>query len=251
MTHKRQETEAERNARIVKSIPTMIHDVRKPIANADALSEILLTELLGEMSPEELTEKIERGEIKFEDPRNLAYLIRESAKYGCRLTSNLLDLDLLDGKKKHEITGVDFRVGVMPGVVSMYSHGLRHRFNESYNSDGEVLVKGNELLLKRLMTNLIDNALKYSDKKSKLRFHGEKKKDFYEFFMENEHPGFGREQTESMFNGDRLGQMTGGFGIGLGNCRRIVEDIHGGKIWAESEPGHVRMKFTLPEYKEE
>ena len=141
MTHNKQEGEAERNKRIAGSIPAIAHDINRPFGNIVALSDILLIELLGKMRPEELAEKIERGELKYEDPRHLAHLIRQSANYGCRLTKNLLDLNLLDGRKKHELSGIDFRVSVMPHVVSMYSHMLRHRFGESYNPNGEVLVK--------------------------------------------------------------------------------------------------------------
>nr|MBP7579216.1 hypothetical protein [Candidatus Obscuribacter sp.] len=38
----------------------------------------------------------------------------------------------------------------------------------------------------------------------------------------------------------------GGSGLGLTICRAIV-NLHGGKIWAESEPGRgTKMVFTLP-----
>lgn len=247
--------EKERLGKIVDGIPRIAHDLRKPLGNIISLSDILLEELLKKenMRTEELVERIERGDVPFEDPRHLAYLIRKTSRYGHRLTDTLLDLNLLNEKRKHLLESVDFRVDVMSHVISMYSHELGYRFNETYSPNKEIVVRGNKLLLSRLMSNLFDNAINYSEKTAKLRFYGSEKKKYYEFHLENEHVGLRKEQLERIFDtGERLKEVTkSGFGIGLNNCKRIVENIHGGKIWAESKsgnPGYVRVKFTLPKY---
>ena len=42
---------------------------------------------------------------------------------------------------------------------------------------------------------------------------------------------------------------AGGVGLGLMVCQRLVE-VHGGRIWVESEPGHgATFCFTLPDSK--
>ena len=97
---------------------------------------------------------------------------------------------------------------------------------------------------------LVRNALKYAPE-GRVVFGRDPTKDA--FYVKDDGPGFEPQYAEKIFDlFHRLhGQEKPGTGIGLANVKRIVER-HGGKIWAESEPGKgATFYFTLKAIAEE
>ncbi|MFQ5965388.1 MAG: DUF3365 domain-containing protein [Candidatus Scalinduaceae bacterium] len=101
----------------------------------------------------------------------------------------------------------------------------------------------------RVVTNLIDNAIKYTDN-GEISVSLQQKNSELEFSVQDSGTGIGlsREQQYKLF--ERFYQENAsipGTGVGLSICKTIIE-AHGGKIWAESEgkgKGST-FKFTLP-----
>ena len=101
----------------------------------------------------------------------------------------------------------------------------------------------------RVITNLIDNAIKYTNKGGIL-ISLQQKDSILEFSVKDSGIGIGipKEQYSKLF--DRFYQenvATPGTGIGLSICKTILES-HGGNIWVESEGKDKgsTFKFTLP-----
>lgn len=100
----------------------------------------------------------------------------------------------------------------------------------------------------RIFANLIDNALKFTDRQGCVVLEASAESDGMRFCVANSGPALSVEELQSMLKpfwqageGDQRGA-----GLGLSICRSIVE-AHGGRIWAEPEPGkRVRICFTLP-----
>jgi light-regulated signal transduction histidine kinase (bacteriophytochrome) len=104
--------------------------------------------------------------------------------------------------------------------------------------------------LQQVFQNLIGNALKYRRPREtpKIAISAQRRGEEWLFAVEDNGIGFEMEHAERIFGvfqrlhpGERQGT-----GIGLAISRRIVER-HGGRIWAESVPGHgATFYFTIP-----
>ena len=120
------------------------------------------------------------------------------------------------------------------------------------DSKGVILVKADKSILKRIIINLLTNALKYSPEKSAVTVRAGYLEDSgmklsvsdpgEEISPEFQETIFGKyEQLEARKKGIR-----GGKGMGLYFCRMAVE-AHGGRIWLESNPGSGTVfTFTMP-----
>jgi signal transduction histidine kinase len=106
-------------------------------------------------------------------------------------------------------------------------------------------------LVASVLQNLVSNAIKYGGAGGRVRVSAERGGDTLTCSVWNDGPGFAPEDGERLFRkfsrlpGDR-NDTRPGTGLGLFVSRQIVER-HGGRIWAESDPGHwARFSFTLP-----
>lgn len=104
--------------------------------------------------------------------------------------------------------------------------------------------------LEHVISNLLDNAVKYSPAGSGVRISLRQDGDFALIGISDLGKGISREDLEKLFQPfERLAESRitkPGLGLGLLLCKRIVE-IHGGKIWVESTLGKgSTFWFTLP-----
>ena len=105
--------------------------------------------------------------------------------------------------------------------------------------------------IRQVLDNLIDNAIKYSDKESSVVIESECNDTELCISVTDEGIGIPPEDIEKVFDRmyraeQRLTQGSKGLGLGLSVCRGMVE-AHGGYIWAESQVGvGSTFYFTLP-----
>ena len=109
---------------------------------------------------------------------------------------------------------------------------------------------GDPQLLRVVMQNLMENALKYSGKKAspKIEFGREWSDGKQVYFMRDNGVGFDMKYADRLFVPfQRLHKPEefAGNGVGLATVARIVRR-HGGRVWAESIPDvHTTIRFTL------
>ena len=110
--------------------------------------------------------------------------------------------------------------------------------------------------VKQIITNLIENAIKFTESDGSITVHVQRyfqQPDFVRISVEDTGSGIRKENVESIFT--RLYQQNpvidigrSGLGLGLHICKELV-NAHAGKIWVESEYGKgSHFCFTLPVY---
>ena len=112
------------------------------------------------------------------------------------------------------------------------------------------MIRGNQDKLDQIMTNLVSNAVKFSDEKKNLVISVEDKKDHIQVDIKDEGHGIPKEQVETIFEkfhqvDSNMTREVGGTGLGLAITKHLVE-AHGGKIWVDSTFGKgSTFSFTL------
>jgi NtrC-family two-component system sensor histidine kinase KinB len=106
-------------------------------------------------------------------------------------------------------------------------------------------------MIRRVLINLLENAIKYSNAGQKITVGAKRAGEFVEISVQDEARGIPKSEQERIFEKFARVQAgstgnTKGLGLGLAYCKLAVEG-HGGKIWVESEVGKgSRFIFTVP-----
>ncbi|MBP1153661.1 MULTISPECIES: HAMP domain-containing sensor histidine kinase [unclassified Paenibacillus] len=109
-----------------------------------------------------------------------------------------------------------------------------------YAPDGCV-IRGDSHLLERAMSNLLDNAVRYTPDHGRIVIQCGREKDRMTFTIHDSGPGFTPEELQRIFEPLYRGEQsrnraTGGAGLGLTISQRIIRQ-HGGELAAGNHPG--------------
>jgi signal transduction histidine kinase len=113
----------------------------------------------------------------------------------------------------------------------------------------EIVVTADERRVRQIVFNLLSNAVKFTPADGRIDVSAQLQNGQVEIAVADTGPGIAATDLESIFEEFEQtseGKQMEGTGLGLPLSRKLVE-LHGGRLWAESQPGHgSTFRFTLP-----
>lgn len=169
-----------------------------------------------------------------------------------RLVKNLLDLSALELKETFTSTQVDL-ARLISTILSEFDEIIQASdIRLDIEMEKSVFLSGDEENLRRMIINLIDNAIKYSDKeKGRIRISLKRNNQDAKIVVSNTGPGIPEAEQNRIFDQfyrieKSRASTSGGSGLGLTIVQRIVE-LHHGRIEIESECGNwTNISIILP-----
>jgi len=209
------------------------HDLRAPLRSIDGFSHVLLEDY--------------QGKLDFTGKNYLERICKATQHMG-NLIDDLLKLSRVTQSEVHEET-INLSKMVQK-IAQTYKKSTPGRTVKTAIQE-EIIVQGDLDLMQIALTNLIDNAWKFTGKQKhpRIEFGVTLKENEKIFFIRDNGVGFDMSYVSKLFGPfQRLHTMDefAGTGIGLATVQRII-NRHGGKIWAEGEVGKGAVfYFTLP-----
>ncbi len=216
-------------ARMLDLMAIVSHELKSPLATVQTTADTLYRGYFGKLEPAQ--QKIVATIL-----RNCEYLEDVIRSY---IDLSKMELDSLESFQADIRLGADVVRGVIE--VPEVRDNLRRMTVEADLAE-DPPVRGDRELLKIVVRNLVNNAVKYGREGTPVRIRLERRPGELVLVVRNEGVGISAEDIRNRLfkRFERLKQQgtegIKGSGLGLYICRTIVEK-HGGRIWAESEPG--------------
>ena len=219
-------------------LSSVSHDLRTPLASIKAAASSLLQE-----------------DVQWDDEarHSFALAIEREADRLNRLVANLLDMSRIEGgalKPEKEWYPID---ELIHDVLGRMQPLLQGRSVQTHLPDDLPPVELDYLQIDQVLTNLIENAVRYTPAGSPIEVSVEVNGDQMVISVADRGPGIPPADRERVFDKfyrvlDTQTKTTRptGSGLGLAVSKGLVE-AHGGRIWVEDrEGGGAVFRFTLP-----
>jgi signal transduction histidine kinase/DNA-binding response OmpR family regulator len=232
-------------------LSTVSHELRTPLTSVLGFARIIAKKFRTSLLPhlDQSHKKTKRDATRMQE--NLEIIIEEGERL-TRLINDVLDLEKIEaGKMEWKMRDVSLFEVVEAAVNATSSLAREKGLEVKVVSHGEDFqLNGDSDRLTQVVTNLLSNAIKFTEEGS-ITCKLDRGEEIITLKVIDTGIGLAQEDLEHIFDrfkqiGDTLTDKPKGTGLGLPISREIIE-YHGGKIWAESEPGRgTTMIFTLP-----
>ena len=216
-------------------VANVSHELRTPLASIKASAETLQDGAMED--PEASRQFLDR--------------ITHNAERMSALVQDLLDLSRLEsGEVNLNLAPVDM-ARVIGEVVETYGEQARAKGVSliAVEGSGAAEATADESRLQQVLSNLVENAVKFTPSGGEVRVEVERRGRWQEVRVLDRGFGVAKEDMphvfERFYKADRA-QDQGGTGLGLAIAKHIVQS-HGGRIWVESRDGGGSVfGFTVP-----
>jgi signal transduction histidine kinase/putative methionine-R-sulfoxide reductase with GAF domain len=212
------------------------HEIRSPLTAIKAYAEAMLDNLSNPQAPRE----------------RFLGIINDECDRLTRLVGDILDLSRLEaGQRPLRLARFDLARVIQETIDGLQPMARGRKLTFQTDVLQGLVVEADPDLLRRLLTNLVGNAVKYSPLSGTIRIRASVQGDEWLGEVEDEGPGIPAADLphvfERFFRARRAdGEEAEGTGLGLAIARGIV-DLHGGRIWVQSpESAGTRFCTALP-----
>ena len=218
-------------------LANMSHELRTPMNAILGFVEMMLDEIYGEV-PAELREPLTD--------------VQTNGKHLLRLINDVLDLSKIEAGRM-ELVLAEYSVEDVVETVRTSLQSLAREKGLEFAAgveDDIPLALGDGKRITQCLMNLVGNALKFS-KQGRVAVWVEQQGDNLLYRVSDNGIGIPREELENIFEefqqvDTAITREFSGTGLGLNITKKFVE-MHGGRIWVESELGKgSTFFFTIP-----
>jgi signal transduction histidine kinase len=220
-------------------LANMSHELRTPLNAIIGFSEVLQEKLFGELNEKQ---------AEYTDD------ILTSGRHLLSLINEILDLSKVEaGRMELELTTFDLPLAIENARTFVRERAVKHGITLDVTVDerlGDFV--GDERKIKQILLNLLSNAVKFTPEGGRISINASKADNGAEISVSDTGIGISPEDQPKIFEefrqvGSDSTHKTEGTGLGLTLAKKFVE-LHGGKIWVESEVGKgSTFTFTLPQ----
>jgi signal transduction histidine kinase/uncharacterized protein YeeX (DUF496 family) len=219
-------------------LANMSHELRTPLNAIIGFSQLLM-----------LDSKINEQHSKYINS------ISVSGKNLLNLVNTILDFAKLEAGKFNfspKLTPIQTLVHEVATIIQPLCSNKSIEFD--YIQQTSLQLYLDPQLIKQVLLNLLSNAVKFTDKYGsiKLTIEYDLAQKCYIFCVEDSGIGIKKEDTQELFEPfsqleNPFQKVHKGTGLGLAIIKKIIENMHNGKIWVESEFGvGSKFFFSIP-----
>lgn len=217
-------------------VANVSHELKTPLTSIKGFVETLLEGALEDK----------------ENSRHFLQIIQDHANRLDNLVSDLLDLSHLESQEiKLETQSFDLK-GLTDDILASFKSQLKRRSIKAENilSSG-LIVKADKNKIGQVLTNLLDNAIKFNQEKGSVKIYSQDLDDKIKISVEDSGIGIPEKDIprifERFYRVDKArSRELGGTGLGLSIVKHIVE-LHNGSVGVESTEGFgSKFWFILP-----
>lgn len=219
-------------------IATVSHEFRTPLTSLNMTVDILAEEVLGQIN---------------ERQRELLVAAKDDAQRLTKLVKELLDLSRLEsGKYKMKMGPIKLRELVDESLRPLILLVSEKQIDLKIDVDQSLpICWGDQHQLSWVITNLMNNALRYTPERGSVTVAAEKANGEVCVHVADTGRGISKDAQETIFEKfvqikEATETTPGSVGLGLAITKEVVE-AHGGRIWVDSELGKGSVfSFTVP-----